>query len=519
MKTQRNVFDKLNTLLFGKDLRVTEGEVYTDEREGDYSSYLPIDKYISAENAPEKVLDIRSFGADISRSDNADAINKAIDEGSKNGGTVLVSGGRYFCSTVFLKSNVTLFVEKNSCLEAVKSGKGFSENAFIFADKCENIEITGGGKFVGNGHLFGFKPIKDNCFEAQQVIDVISMRQEYRARLRFSHPSKYGNLCLIRDSKNINIHNCIFEDSAYWTLKLLNCEDVAISDFVINNNRHVANSDGIDITSSSNVNVSHCFISTADDGIVLKNASWLKSTGEMHSVFVRDCEVISATNAFKIGTETTFPIKNITVENCRFFMTDLYPGSVSGISIESSDGSVVSDITIRNIEMNRCTCPLFIRLNDRNRASQVTEVTAHATELKVNSASAVSKTEDKNRFDFKGEIKNILIENIKAQNIEIPVIIAGCRQKGKTQYIENVTLNNFDLSYRDAVEIKDNRLFIPEYAKEYPESWRFRNLPAYALWARHAKNIQVENFSCVPVKNHHREEMILKDVKNFERRD
>ena len=46
MKTKRNLFDKINTLLFGKDLRVTEGEPYTQIREGDYSSYYPLEKYI-----------------------------------------------------------------------------------------------------------------------------------------------------------------------------------------------------------------------------------------------------------------------------------------------------------------------------------------------------------------------------------------------------------------------------------------------------------------------------------------
>lgn len=40
---------------------------------------------------------------------------------------------------------------------------------------------------------------------------------------------------------------------------------------VIDDNRHVANSDGVDINASDNVLVDHCFISCADDGIVIKN--------------------------------------------------------------------------------------------------------------------------------------------------------------------------------------------------------------------------------------------------------
>ena len=37
-KRRRNPLDKLNTLLYGKDLRVTEGEPYTEVREFDFSS-------------------------------------------------------------------------------------------------------------------------------------------------------------------------------------------------------------------------------------------------------------------------------------------------------------------------------------------------------------------------------------------------------------------------------------------------------------------------------------------------
>ena len=62
-------------------------------------------------------------------------------------------------------------------------------------------------------------------------------------------------------------------------------------------------------------------------------------------------------------------------------MTDVYPGTVSGIAIESADGSSVSDVTVRNVTMNRVTCPVFIRLCNRNRAAVVTFESANAVEF------------------------------------------------------------------------------------------------------------------------------------------
>ncbi|MBO4338905.1 MAG: right-handed parallel beta-helix repeat-containing protein [Clostridia bacterium] len=515
MKYRRNAFDKLNTLLFGKDLRITEGDRYTEEREFDYSSYCPVEKYVSSVPLPdENAYYITDFGARANDKtvDNSVFINRCVDECSKNGGgTVIVRGGEYTAKTVILKSNVTLFVCPDSVLIAEESGEGFEKPALIYASGAKNVSLTGGGVINGNGHLFGRKPLFDkNLTEPDDIIDVIKMRRDNRAQLRFAHPSKYGKLVCFEDCEDIKINNVILKDSAYWTLKLTRCKNAVINNLAINNNRHVANTDGIDLMQSSDVIIKDCFISTADDGIVLKNAVWDGCFDEMKNVSVSGCEIISRTNAFKIGTETTNAIKNVTVENCRFFMTDIYPGSVSGISLESADGAKVENITIRNIEMNRCTCPVFIRLCNRNRASKVNEQSASAIEFGVK---AKGKGLSKKTFDMKGEVKNILIENVKAESIELPVIIAGFRQKGKIKRVKNITLKNFDLTYANKREIIDRRLFIPEYSKTYPECWRFRNLPAYALWARHAENLKTENFRCSPADGTWKKEKILKDVK------
>lgn len=512
MKTKRTAKDKLYTLLFGKDLRVTEGEPYTKVHEGDYSSYYPLEKYIDFSQKPEgEIFDIRSFGADVSKgeAENTSAIQSAIDKCHGKGSTVLVAGGCYRVTTLFLRSGVTLFIDKDSALSANTTGRGYTNNALIYAKECDNITVTGGGKLIGNGTLFGLKPVSENMFTPAPVIDVIQMRRDYRAQLRFAHKSKYGSILLTEKCRNVKIHNVIFEDSPWWTYKMLMCDGVKITDTVIWNNRNVANSDGFDIAGSSNVEIDHCFVSAADDGIVLKNAIWCGCEKEMHGISVRNCEVISRTNCFKIGTETTYDIYDVTVEACFFMMTDLYPGAVSGVSIEACDGARVHDITVRNIKMDRCTCPLFIRLGNRNRAAEVTSATANKTEIVKEDKG--EKPVDKNTFNFKSEMYNITVENITARDVELPVIIAGYRHRMKTKRCKNITLRDFDITYRDAVEIKDKRLFIPEYVKVYPECWRFRNLPAYGIWARHCEGLRISDFSCRGIAGTHRKERIFID--------
>ncbi len=512
-KAKRTVLDKLNTLLFLKDTRVMTGAPYTEIRKYDFSSYYPEEDYICDMGQPCKyVFDIRFFGAveDDENFDNAPYINMALEAASKIGGTVLIAGGNYTATTIFLKSNVTLFIERGASISANKTGSGYQNKALVYGEGLENITITGGGKIKGNGHLFGRKPVYDkNITEPADYIDVVEMRQEYRKQLRFAHQSKYGGPIVLVNCKHIKAYNFIIENSAYWTFRMDKCNHVEIKDFVINNNRNVANADGFDIVGSSNVLIEHCFVSTADDGICIKNALWEGCTGEMKNVTVRDCEIISRTNAIKVGTETTHNISNILIENCRLFMTDLYPGTGSAVSLEAVDGTRLRNVTIRNIEAERCSCPLFIRLGNRNRAAKVNENSARAIEFGKKTAGG--SIADKNAFDMKSEISGITVENLYAKEVEIPIIICGFKQKGKTKRVKNVLLKNIYLVFSQIPDSKDKRLFIPEYAGEYPEANRFRNLPSYALFIRHAENIEFVNVK-FGKKNTWKKDKYIKDL-------
>ena len=516
MKKRRNFFDKLITFLFWKDTRVTTGEPYTEVREYDFSSYYPEDEYIKKVAIPkENVFDIRDFGAipndtDI---DNAPFINKAFEEAEKAKGTVLITGGDYTSTTVFFRSNVTLFIEYGSAITANKTGKGYTNMALLYGERLDNITITGGGKIKGNGHLFGRKPVFDsNVTEPAEYVDVIEMRQDYRKQLRFAHESKYGSPIILKNCNNVLAYNFIIENSAYWTFRLDKCNNIDIHDFIINNNRNVANTDGIDLMGSSNVKIKHCFISTADDGIVIKNALWEGCDAPMRNIDISDCEVISRTNAIKVGTETTHDISDITITDCKLFMTDLYPGAVSAISLEAVDGSVLSDVTIKNIEADRCSCPLFIRLGNRNRAAQVNSQSARAIEFakKAEKGGCI----DKNRFNHKSEINNISVDGLTATEVEMPIMICGYRQGFKVKRVKNITLNTIRLSFTNRPFIIDRRLFIPEYAEEYPESNRFRNLPSYALFIRHAENIRISNAKFNEPKTN-KKVIYKKDAKNI----
>lgn len=472
--------------VYARDFKVTSGDIFPEVYPGDFYEEIPFADYLADMEAPADALDIRTYDAvpDDPGTNNSAAVNQAIaDCSAAGGGTVYVGGGAYTVGSIELKSNITLFIDSDASLIASHNSADFDKGCLLLCENAENIRLTGGGKICGEGNYYSLAPKEQpRLTPFEETLGVWEMRQEYRYRIRFAHESKYGNLARFVDCRNLTIDNFMFENSAAWTLELNGCSGVQIRDFIINNNRHVANTDGIDVAGSSDVSIDHCFIATGDDGIVLKHSVGLgDNNAVMENITVRDCKITSCTNAFKIGTETSMDIRSVLVEDCEFFLTDIYPGGVSGISIESADGAAIRDITIRDIRMDGELCPLFVSLNNRNRDGGK---------------------------DNTGSISGITVENLQASGIELPVILTGTKKLN----INNVAIRNFSCTYAPGRDYYDYRPFVPAYETSYPECNRMRNLNAYALWARNIYMITLENFSITPRADTHRKDRILKNV-------
>ncbi len=480
------------------------GNIY----EGDYFKDIPYEQYIQQVTLTEKsnqIFDICDFGAVAGKDHvNTEAFQAAADQCQKSGGgTVLVRNGGYIVGTVYLHSNTTLFIEEDSALIATRDC-ALLDKAMIRCMNASHVTVTGGGRIIGRGEWFVYEPKEKPLLtpldtsmlpprDAKDINDVEgTMRRYYRRRIRYAE-DKYNEglpptarpdfMVWFEGCTDVTVENIILEDAMSWTLNLDSCNDVTVSHMVINNNRHVANTDGIDVTGSSNVTISRCFISTADDGIVLKNPA---HTGrDMKNIHIKDCTILTVMNAFKIGTETKYDISDVVIEDCDFIFPDIYPGTVSGISIESADGSKVSNITARRIKMDQITCPLFIVLNMRNRYGVTYEETSK---------------EDR---PYGGTIEHIRIEDIKATNVEAPSIISGFEimtEAGKLvkQPIKHVSIRNFDVTYRDNKEVVNVPETIEEYLYEYPENNNFGDVDACGIWSRHTEDLQMDLVEVTP---------------------
>ncbi|MCM1364683.1 MAG: glycosyl hydrolase family 28 protein [Faecalibacterium sp.] len=455
-------------------------DVPTSNIQRDFVQSIP-DEYLHEEK-PEGNYEVFDTKGEIDIDKNTQILNSMIEELSSNGGGIVyIPEGKHVVSTVVLKSNITLMVNGDLVSADYEQNKAAETKlswGFISAENAENITICGSGRICGSGATFCEEPECSDLLQPLENFHLKTYIMAFRNRIRFEKDgSGRVNLVDLRYCKNIDIHNIEFYESAAWTCRIAECDGVTIKDLVINNNYHVANTDGIDIADTSNVDITHCFIATGDDGICIK----ADGQNDIKNINVSDCKVMSLANCFKIGTAVYRDVENVTVKDCEFFMEDT-TGGYAGISIQADCGGTVQNITVENITMNGITSAFMLWLGDRDDIQP-------------------------------GELKNVTLRNITANDVQLPSAITGVIHDKVNYSVKDVTLENISMTYRDSDEtIRINPLGVGYSSMTgYPEITRISHryiishelslyweLPVYGLYMRNADGVTIKNFSATP---------------------
>lgn len=286
----------------------------------------------------QRVYNIKNFGAKgDGKTDDAIAIQKAIDACSKTGGQVLVPEPFTFMASPFnLKSNIDFHVEAGAKVLANPNEKVYTKNAFrnnpgegtiwIGGENINNLTISGAGEINGNGISFMGAELEDSY--VLKPFTILDPRP---------------HVLTIIGGNNIRINNIHIGNSAYWTVHLVGCNDVVISDITLLNSLKVRNSDGIDLDHCKNVRVSDCYIESGDDCICLKNRREFEEFGACENITVTNCTMTSRSCAIKIGSENMDTIRQVVFNNC------IIKKSNRGVGIQNRDEGVVSDVIFSNM--------------------------------------------------------------------------------------------------------------------------------------------------------------------------
>lgn len=254
---------------------------------------------------------------------NTAAIQKALDAAEASHATVTLHPGTYLTGSLFLKSNVTLQLDKGVTLLGSQNIADYPmmpsriagiemtwPAALVNIYRQDHATLTGEGAIDGDGKIFW------DFYWA--------LRKTYEPRgLRWAsdYDARRPRLVQIFDSKAIKVGGgLLLRRSGFWTLHICYSTDVTVDNLTIRNNEggRGPSTDGIDIDSSSHILVQHADIAVNDDALCLKagrDSDGLRVGRPTTDVILRDNIVRDGAAGVTFGSETSGGFRNIEAFN------------------------------------------------------------------------------------------------------------------------------------------------------------------------------------------------------------
>ncbi|WP_207515658.1 glycoside hydrolase family 28 protein [Longitalea luteola] len=321
---------------------------------------------------------------------NTKAIQAVIDECAKNGGgTLVIPKGIFVSGALFLKRGVHLEFQAGAVLKGSTDINDYPKlntrieghfepwrAALINGDGVDHLRISGPGTIDGSG-----EPFWKEFYNRRNADPKTTNLNVERPRLAF-----------IQNSKDIQINGITFLNSGFWNLHIYRCEQVSITycRFQAPSGpkpyHHAPSSDGIDIDSSHDIAIRHCFFSVGDDCIALKGSK----------------------GPFALQDKDSPPVENVQISDCIF-------EAGGGIVTCGSEATIV-----RRVNIQRCITlgPTVLRLKLRpDTPQQYEDVTM--SDITLKGSGVIFKVSPWTQyFDLKGQAPpKSLVRNIKISNV------------------------------------------------------------------------------------------------------
>ncbi len=307
------------------------------------------------------LLDVTKFGAkgDGIKSD-AFAIQAAISA-CPPGGTVYVPAGTYLTGPVFLKSNISIYMEEGAKLVGITDRNEYPvlPGMTLCTDEKSDYNL---GTWEGNpldsfaSLLTGIDVENVNIY-GKGVVDGNSENSDWWREPKVRRVAWRPRLIYLCRCKNIVIEGLTFKNSPSWTIHPYYSEDIQFMGLNISNPYNSPNTDGIDPESCKNISIIGTKISVGDDCIAIKSGKYymaLNCHKPTENVVVRNCLLKSGHGSVTIGSECAGGVKDVFVSKCIFDATD------RGLRIKTRRGRgkrgvleniVFSSITMRDVRM------------------------------------------------------------------------------------------------------------------------------------------------------------------------
>jgi exo-poly-alpha-galacturonosidase len=289
---------------------------------------------------------------------NTIAIQAAINA-CTNGGTVYIPKGNFISGALFLKSNMTFYIEKGGTLKGAVTPEDYLPmilnrfegwelktyasllNAGILkldgSYNVKNVRITGGGTISGGGKKLG------------------------SAMWTTGGERSRGRLICLMNCQDVSISNLTITEPPSWTIHYIYSNNISCHDLKIIT-LNIRNGDGIDPDSSTDSYIFNCTFDTGDDCVAIKsgkNPEGFLIAKPTKNVRITDCDFIRG-HDISIGSEMSGGVSDVLVQDCKA------GALLNGMQIKGTKerGGYVKNITVENCQLLKIT--VFSKLNYNN---------------------------------------------------------------------------------------------------------------------------------------------------------
>lgn len=360
-----------------------------------------------------KIYNILDFGAKADTAfKNTKAIQAAIDACTE-GGTVYIPKGIFVSGAVFLKSNMTLLVDKGAVLKGsvnpedylpmimnrfegweMKTYASLLNAGTLNRDgsyNVKNLRITGGGTISGGGRKLG-----------DAIVKIAGLRGR-------------GRLILLMNCQDVSISNLTITEPPCWTIHYLYSNNISCHDLNIIT-KGIHNGDGIDPDSSTDSYIFNCSFDTGDDCIAIKsgkNPEGFYVGKPTKNVRITDCNFIRG-HGISIGSEMSGGVSDVLVQDCKA------GALLHGMQIKGTKdrGGYVRNITVTDCQLMKIT--VFTTLNYNNDGEAAPELPTFENFTFKNIDLTIANTKEPviNINGFKDP--GYLLRNVSFTNITLP---------------------------------------------------------------------------------------------------
>lgn len=436
-----------------------------------------------------KVYNMQALGADPSgKRILTKVMDKALRAVEKDGGgTLYFPAGRYLTGPIHMVDNLTIELEAGAVLSFSDNFDDYLpfvrvryEGLFMrtfsplfYAEGKQNLCLKGEGTLEGNGHRW-WKAIGEVTAKRSGKLDQHEWSdyqalwaKENAARVDEPYfPNQFFRPPFIQflECKNIRIEGLTLQNSPFWTINPVGCDDIHIQGVTILNpssNPKGPNTDGINPSSCRNVRISDCFISVGDDCVTIKSGK--DEDGRVYgraceNITVSNCVMLSGHGGVVIGSEMSGGVKNISISNC------VFDGTGNGIRLKSQRGrgGVVENLRVNNLVMRNIQGTAFIfnlfYWGGSAEVEPVTERTPIFRNIHISNVTGVGV----NQVCAMTGIEEMPVEEVSFDNVNIQAKTGFLAKTAKNIHLSNVDISvdsgpSFSFTDCDGLVLNDVR--------------------------------------------------------------